>query len=367
MAKEAQVHSTEKQKKRKENKTPFPSPFLQTPTMFEESVSSTPTFLGSLYSWFTPTVFFLLLQLVIGTIFIISNLANTHKHHDPQTQQGHDFPQHHHLPRSPSMLQRLKSINFYPSPYRSQDPHHPHFPESQAQAQAQAQAQTHENEHSPLARSPSVIQRLKSINLYSYFPTEPFTSKLAHDPHEPEKPHVRQQQQQPQQEVAAETDEEKEEDDDDYVVENDNYDYAPEEGSSLDEIYSKLQGQEGHFTRTHSDTKPASGEVPVKLPRKMKKSASSKSAFAHFKEEDIVETHRPAAVREGRATAADDAEVDAKADDFINKFKQQLKLQRLDSIMRYKEMIGRGSAKVFVYILVPLHLSHLPGTVAVVF
>lgn len=118
----------------------------------------------------------------------------------------------------------------------------------------------------------------------------------------------------------------------------------------MDEIYSKLQqGQEGPFARTHSDTKPASGEVPVKLPKKMKKSASSKSAFSHFKEEDIVETRRPATVREGRSAAAsaavDDDEVDAKADDFINKFKQQLKLQRLDSIMRYKEMIGRGSAK----------------------
>lgn len=113
----------------------------------------------------------------------------------------------------------------------------------------------------------------------------------------------------------------------------------------MDEIYSKLQqGQEGPFARTHSDTKPASGEVPVKLPKKMKKSASSKSAFSHFKEEDIVETRRPATVREERS-AVDDDEVDAKADDFINKFKQQLKLQRLDSIMRYKEMIGRGSAK----------------------
>lgn len=31
-----------------------------------------------------------------------------------------------------------------------------------------------------------------------------------------------------------------------------------------------------------------------------------------------------------------DEEVDAKADDFINKFKQQLKLQRLESLLRYR-------------------------------
>ncbi|KAK7377060.1 hypothetical protein VNO80_02480 [Phaseolus coccineus] len=306
--------------------------------MLEEAVSSSPTFLGTLYSWFTPTVFFLLLQLVIGTIFIISN---KHHHQDPHAQhhQPNDFP-HPHLPRSPSLLQRLKSINFYPS----QDPPYPHFHESQTQIQTQ----NHENQHSQLARSPSLLQRLKSINLYTYLPTESFTSRLtphaATLSHAPDKPHVRSPQ-------VEETDEEKEEDDD-FPVGNDNYDYnlgEREEGSSLDEIYSKLQqqGQDGHFPRTHSDTKPSSGEVPVKLPRKMRKSASSKSAFAHFKEEDIVENRRPATVKEAKVggTAVDDDEVDAKADDFINKFKQQLKLQRLDSIMRYKEMIGRGSTK----------------------
>lgn len=36
----------------------------------------------------------------------------------------------------------------------------------------------------------------------------------------------------------------------------------------------------------------------------------------------------------GRETSSYDEEVDAKADDFINKFKQQLKLQRLDSLLR---------------------------------
>ena len=56
-------------------------------------------------------------------------------------------------------------------------------------------------------------------------------------------------------------------------------------------------------------------------------------------------------MREGNAKATvakgddDDEEVDAKADDFINRFKQHLKSQRLDSIIRYKEMIGRGSGK----------------------
>ncbi|XP_078432046.1 uncharacterized protein LOC144703690 [Wolffia australiana] len=38
----------------------------------------------------------------------------------------------------------------------------------------------------------------------------------------------------------------------------------------------------------------------------------------------------------------DDEEVDAKADDFINKFRQQLKLQRLDSIVKYRDMLTRA-------------------------
>ncbi|KAF9590392.1 hypothetical protein IFM89_034185 [Coptis chinensis] len=63
---------------------------------------------------------------------------------------------------------------------------------------------------------------------------------------------------------------------------------------------------------------------------------------------EVVQVTRPATVREGKSTLqsfGDDEEVDAKADDFINKFKNQLKLQRLDSILRYKEMLGRGADK----------------------
>ncbi|KAK1555463.1 hypothetical protein Q3G72_009534 [Acer saccharum] len=52
----------------------------------------------------------------------------------------------------------------------------------------------------------------------------------------------------------------------------------------------------------------------------------------------------PATVKESnkaRIIHMDDDEVDDKTDDFINKFKQQLKLQRIDSILRYKETVNR--------------------------
>jgi len=35
--------------------------------------------------------------------------------------------------------------------------------------------------------------------------------------------------------------------------------------------------------------------------------------------------------------------VDERADDFINKFRQQLQLQRLNSLLNYKEMLNRGA------------------------
>jgi Cotton fibre expressed protein len=66
----------------------------------------------------------------------------------------------------------------------------------------------------------------------------------------------------------------------------------------------------------------------------MKKSASNKSAFSHFEEAEIPKDHK----------IEEDGEVDAKADDFINKFRNQLRLQRLDSIIRYKDMLTRGAS-----------------------
>ncbi|KAI4337140.1 hypothetical protein L6164_015589 [Bauhinia variegata] len=308
--------------------------------MFEESVSSAPSLWAVVNSWFTPTVFFVVLNLTIGTIVITSTLANQKHHRQQQHQQGHDpYPRPQQLARSPSMIQRLKSINF--SPYRSPEPaqycpeFHTHYPSEH----------THEREQPEFTRSPSMLQRLKSIGLHNYFPTEP--TSLGQTTHqsdlseirEPEKHHI----DEVTRVVQIEDDEERENDEVGQIrTQHEEPDVSP------DEIYGQLHGGASHVTRTKSDTKPASGEVPQKLSRKMKKSASTKSAFSHFEEDDIivVENRRPTTARETKvsATEADDEEVDAKADDFINKFKKQLQLQRLDSIARYKEMISGGSA-----------------------
>ncbi|XVF35336.1 hypothetical protein REPUB_Repub18cG0136800 [Reevesia pubescens] len=314
---------------------------------------------ASIFSWFTPTVFFVFLNLTIGTIYFTSNLASNKPGGvaEGQQRQEGDEETNPNLVRSPSVLQRLKSINLYSN--RSQEPvtvaatHvYEKVPDLDAgdfhfsfQQQTTTPEQDQRQQQQPyLDRSPSVLQRLRSINLYSYFSPEPTTTlqktQEVYSHYTPVQ--ARKQEEQEPEEVVEEENqgglEEEEEEDEGIIFQQ------GEEQQTLEEIYSQLK--DSHVTRTKSDTKPASGEVPTKLPSKMRKSASVKSAFSHFEEEDIVETRRPATVREGKAKATEeDDEVDAKADDFINKFKQQLKLQRIDSILGYKEMVNRGSER----------------------
>lgn len=98
------------------------------------------------------------------------------------------------------------------------------------------------------------------------------------------------------------------------------------------------------MTRSKSDT--STKKTPAAA-RMLKKSASEKAVSAEKREEDVVvDQQRPATVREKTARFnAEDEAVDAKADDFINRFRQQLKLQRLDSILRYKEVLNRGTGR----------------------
>lgn len=295
--------------------------------MFEESIWA------SMNSWFTPTVLFVLLNLMIGTIAITSGL-NTQKHHGQQQQQQQHETQDPHarqLARSPSVLERLKSMNFYN--YRSQEPDTalqkaPEFETNYVFGHTQE-----EQERPQFVRSPSILQKLRSINFQNYIsqlhssPSQS-TTTTSHATQEPETHYHFEQTLEHEQPKEVREEEEREQ-----ILENE------DQVKSLDEIYSQLKG--GQVSRSKSDTEPSSGEVPTKLSRKMKKSASAKSAFAHFEEDEVVESRRPATAREVKAKVTEaDEEVDAKAADFINRFKQQLKLQRMDSIMG-----NRGSNK----------------------
>lgn len=361
-------------------------------------------------SWFTPAVLFVLLNVMIGTIAFTSTLANQkyhHNHSQQQQQQNHrqNDPQQTNLARSPSVLQRLRSINFYS--YRSQEPQHlashfkpispdssisdPHYnierPNHQVQLHYQTESsfETHSQyifppvagagatTHHEVKQPAGFYENLQETpQANNYYPHEQIyqgnslenqspqyffeqTNEVKHKEEETGMAGFDFQQVRDQENTTTtqengthfdfqQAKEEKVEENDFHYdsVKAHEENFENDELQSLDEVYSKLA--ERHVSRSKSDTNPSAGEVPTKLSTKMKKSASMKSAFNHFEEEDIVEARRPATVKETstRGLAEADEGVDAKADDFINRFKQQLKLQRMDSIMRNKEMIGRG-------------------------
>ncbi|XP_061361712.1 pathogen-associated molecular patterns-induced protein A70-like [Gastrolobium bilobum] len=77
----------------------------------------------------------------------------------------------------------------------------------------------------------------------------------------------------------------------------------------------------------------------------MRKSASERAGSMKCEweeDEEAVERRRPATARGETTSLREDEEVDAKADDFINRFKKQLRLQRVDSLLRYRDML-RGN------------------------
>uniref|UniRef100_A0A6V7QUV7 DUF4408 domain-containing protein n=1 Tax=Ananas comosus var. bracteatus TaxID=296719 RepID=A0A6V7QUV7_ANACO len=110
-------------------------------------------------------------------------------------------------------------------------------------------------------------------------------------------------------------------------------------GARPDQIAENLSEAEEeerhHFGRSRSESRvPAAAvEVEGEGAGRMKKSASASSAFAKFEE---------ARCARRRAAVEEEEEVNARADDFINRFRQQLQLQRLNSLLNYKEMLNRG-------------------------
>ncbi|CAK8564039.1 unnamed protein product [Lathyrus sativus] len=78
----------------------------------------------------------------------------------------------------------------------------------------------------------------------------------------------------------------------------------------------------------------------------LKRSVSEKECsmtldWEEEEDEEALERRRPATAmaRSETTTCEEDEGVDAKADDFINMFKKQLKLQRLNSLIRYRNTL----------------------------
>ncbi|KAL0734937.1 hypothetical protein Bca4012_011147 [Brassica carinata] len=369
--------------------------------------------ISTVASWFTPTTLFLLLNLMIGTIVITSRFGSgsrkQHPHHDGFGSGHAPSP----LTRTPSIIDRVKSINFhrykFPHPETelfSVTTHHdvigsdlhvypdpnpaplqrvpslldrvksfnmPYFKFPHNVAGSDPHDHSHPDPNSnpaPLQRAPSLLDRVKSINMshfrfQQYTPegndsanhTEPtrfenIPTRMGRvDPIDTSKFNI------PGEEKPTGTGF-------DNPIHRPGLTRAP---SILERVKSiKLSSFYRSDPETHSDQTPdpnsfihedhkharskSESKKPVKKKKKkatgkMTKSASEKSGFGfHEKTETVesVERRRPDTTRVEGSTSFGDGEqdgVDAKASDFINKFKQQLKLQRLDSILRYKEML----------------------------
>ncbi|KAK3210492.1 hypothetical protein Dsin_015198 [Dipteronia sinensis] len=299
----------------------------------------------SITSWFTPTALFLFVNLVIGTIAISSRRKQPHPHQDGQ------------LVRPPSLIHRVKSINFplykFSQPEPEQDTRY--FSPTEPVYDDSNPGDPYPYPSQQLQRPPSLLDRVKSIDLslykfkfpqsnpeeetHSFPPTEPVHDSETEDPY-PTQPQQLQRapsllervrsfklasvyrSQQPYPEAETE------------VIDNS---VVAEQVS-----YPKLGLEPDHNQPTRTKS-----EAIKTIPKKrefIKKSLSEKSMV--IDETEIVERRRPETTRaETAASSGDDDEgVDAKADDFIIRFRKQLKLQRLDSLLRYKEIL-QGKVK----------------------
>nr|GFA06117.1 hypothetical protein [Tanacetum cinerariifolium] len=114
-------------------------------------------------NWSTPTILFCLLNLMIAIIFIASNFGNSHQGNSPR-----------HLTRSPSMLERVKSVNlssFYST-----------MLSEQVNSATELTGSDEVNITKELTRAPSFFDRVKSFKLTSPFksdspPDDTFTSQ----------------------------------------------------------------------------------------------------------------------------------------------------------------------------------------------
>lgn len=215
-------------------------------------------------SWFSPTSLFLLLNLVVGIIFIISRFGAGRRPQHDHFSSGHPPP----LARTPSLLDRVKSINFSGNTFE---------PSMHEQASRFERKPDPDPDPNPLARAPSLLERVKSIKFPSFHRSEP----ICQDP-----------------QTDRTTQEPKSTPETDII---DNNRIPASEESKL----AALLDDEKKEDRERQRRRPAMREIEKTVP---------------FEEKGV----------------------DAKADDFISRFKNQLRVQRLESILRHKEMSKRN-------------------------
>ncbi|XP_020224442.1 pathogen-associated molecular patterns-induced protein A70 [Cajanus cajan] len=260
---------------------------------------------AAMASWFTPSYLFVFINLVIGTIAITTRFANTtEKHHQHQ---------HQHLHRSPSLLERIASFNFR---------YHKHEQISTTPHDVVDPVQSLDS--SQLERVPSLLDRVRSFSL-------DFTKVETKEPVEP----VQNSDLLPLERAPSLLDrirsfnlnftEAQVEEHDEPVQQQ-----LSRTSSLLDCVMSFNLG----FIKTEVE-KPDEPEPAQQQLRRAPSILQRIKSLTFERSESVKDSHE-AEERE------EEEGVDAKADDFINRFRQQLRLQRLDSILRYRDTLKRN-------------------------
>ncbi|KAI4377440.1 hypothetical protein MLD38_015063 [Melastoma candidum] len=294
--------------------------------------------LESVSALFSPTYLFLFLNLIIGTIFLTSRRPRPAKFHPVPLARAPsslidrvrsinlslykfdahpqvDPVQHYYtsparevdddgspppppLARAPSLLDRLRSVDFYHRKFENVNPEPP---------------QPHEvDPPAPPTRAPStLLDRLKSMNYYYEKFAQP-----SDPPHEAELP-ADEQVSAPLARVPSLLDR----------VRSIKFPslYDPDRHDEEGNHQDKDKGH-GAVRRIRSESERMGEEEKGKGRKaRMRKTASEKSKEEEDEEEELGTE-----------------EINAKADDFIQMFRKQLRLQRLDSIMGYKDRLTGG-------------------------
>ncbi|GAB2219569.1 hypothetical protein Droror1_Dr00007206 [Drosera rotundifolia] len=241
------------------------------------SVADAAAFLAG---WLTPTSLFILLNVIVVAIAAISLLGSSSSHRQHQNQndnkkQHHELQQQQQYPLARAPSLFTRVTSFNLSHFHPHN-HHDHALDLITETERLSASETsfQAPTEARLQRAPSLLSRLASLDLFVHRSGKSDTVRV-----------------------------------------------PPPAESSESVMSGEDDGGNGarkaHVTRTRSEPKKravAGEEV------RMRKSTSEK------------------AVNEQETAVKEEEEVDAKADDFINRFKHQLKLQRLESMLRNRNV-----------------------------
>ncbi|KAG4949377.1 hypothetical protein JHK84_042834 [Glycine max] len=259
---------------------------------------------GVMASWFTPSCLFLFINLVIGTIAIISRFANTTK-------------RQHQLVRSPSLLERLASLNLcYHKQYEP------------------TTTLLHSHVNPIQSRDESRLDRVRSFNLHFYKVDNIERPDPIENSDSPQLDRV------PSSSLGQ--------------VKSFNLNIYKSEIEGLDLVHRPDSSQIGWVSSTslldlvrsfnlnfNKVEIEKSSRVQQQVTRAPSILERLKSSLSFDRSMSVTEPESEVTGGGELVEETEEEGVDAKADDFINRFRQQLRLQRLDSIIRYRDMLKR--------------------------